>query len=349
MADFGSAGTATIIGIPLSGATNNNQAVGAIELLSTRARTINNSSTTAGTLTLNGATVNSVSNVILRNASTFLLTLADGSGSNKAMDVALGNATNNVVMIDGSGGITISSVITGSGKNLTLGGLGSGILTFSGNAANTYNGTTTINSGELDLDKVGNKDAIAGNLIIGDGTGIDTVKLLKANNIKDTSGVTINSSGVLNLNNNAETIDALNSSSSSASVVLGSGTLTVGGNNETSAAFAGAISGTGGFTKAGSGLQSLSGGNTYTGTTSINAGELFLTASGSLASGSTILLGDTIANSPSAMLTFGATGGGSTISSPLIVQASASGTTGTRTILGLATSGNTNTYSGASR
>jgi fibronectin-binding autotransporter adhesin len=229
---------------------------------------------------------------------------------------------------------------------LTKSGAGTLILGNGDANANTYSGVTTINGGELDLNKQAGTNAIAGNLTIGDGTGTDTVKLLAADQIANTSDVTINSSGVFNLNGNNETIDALNSSSATASILLGSGTLTVGANNETSFAYAGTSSGTGGLTKAGTGTFILSGTNNYTGSTSIKNGELLLGTTGSLASASTIHLGDTITNSPSAMFTFGSTSGGVTVANAMIVEKSASGTEGTRTILGLATSGNTNTYSG---
>jgi len=353
IAQFDVAGTATTIGINMNGATNNganNQAVGAIELLSTRNRTIGDSSVVAGTLTLNGATVNGVANTILRNASTFLLTLQNNGGAAGTMDVALGNATDNIINIDGTGGITITSLIkNGAGSKLTFNGNGTGILTIGGAASNTYTGLTTVNVGEMDLSKTAGLNAIAGNLTIGDGVGsanTATVKLINADQIANTSDVTINSDGVLNLNGNNETIDALNSSSPTALVNLGSGTLTVGANGETIFTYAGTSSGTGGLTKAGSGILLLSGTNNYTGATTVKAGELFLTASGSLATGSTILLGDTAPNSPSAQFTFGATGGGETVANAMTVQASASGTEGRRTILGLGESGNTNTYSG---
>lgn len=296
LADFGSAGTATIIGINLGGTTNNgtnNQAVGAIELLSTRSRTIGNSANNVvGTLTLNGTTVNAVANVILRNASTFALTLQDDGGGNpnSRMAVALGNATNNIINIDSSGGITISSVIKNgaANANLTLNGISSGILLFSGTEANTYSGTTSVNVGELDLSKSATVNAVAGKLTIGDGVGAvntATVKLINADQIANTSDVTINSDGVLNLNNKTETIDALNSSSSTASVVIGTttGTLAVGANNEASASFAGVISGPGGnLAKSGTGTQIFTGNNTYTGGTNVNAGTLQVSTGGSI-------------------------------------------------------------------
>jgi autotransporter-associated beta strand protein len=54
-------------------------------------------------------------------------------------------------------------------------------------------------------------------------------------------------------------------------MMLGTGTLTTGGNN-TSTTYTGIVSGTGGLTKAGTGVFTLSGANTYTGATTINAG-----------------------------------------------------------------------------
>ena len=59
--------------------------------------------------------------------------------------------------------------------------------------------------------------------------------------------------GVFDLNNNSETIDGLSSVSTPAQVKLGSGTLTVGENNEAAASFAGTISGTGSLVKDGTG------------------------------------------------------------------------------------------------
>ena len=100
------------------------------------------------------------------------------------------------------------------------------------------------------------------------------------------------------------------------------------------------------LTKTGPGILTLSGTNNYTGDTKIAGGELILTPSGSLSGSSTIRLGDTSVNSPSAKFRFGDTAGGETLSNAMIAQASASGTEGKRTIFATGTNGNTNTYSG---
>lgn len=75
-------------------------------------------------------------------------------------------------------------------------------------------------------------------------------------------------------------------------VTLGSGRLTLGGAN-TNTTFSGVISGSGGrLRKIGTGTQTLSGVNTYTGETTISAGRLALGAGGSIASSTLVTIGD---------------------------------------------------------
>jgi autotransporter-associated beta strand protein len=277
-------------------------ALGEIDFQGSTDQLIGASGTTGSDLILqlNGG---GTSNVILHDSGSATLTLQanNGQATPNTLVLFLGNTTNNIVNIDGSGGINIGVSITGSGKNLTLNGNGAGILTFSGGAANTYSGTTTVNVGELDLQKTTGLDAVAGNLTIGDGVGAAntaTVKLLNADQIANSSDVTINSDGVLDLNGKNETIDGLNSSLSTASVTLGSGTLTVGSNNETSASFAGVITGAGGsLIKTGSGTQAITGANSFTGSTTVSGGTLTVgvgslvsTSSVKVNSGGTLLL-----------------------------------------------------------
>ncbi|MBV9242154.1 MAG: hypothetical protein JO314_09115, partial [Acidobacteria bacterium] len=145
VATFGSIAATPPIGINMN-TTGGGLSLGAIDLAATtnKAVTINNSSTTAaGTLTLNGATLNSTANVILANESSSALTISNGSGSG-TLAIALGNATENVIQTNGSGigGITINSAITGAGMNLTVSGAGSNGLVLTG--TNTYSGNTKI-------------------------------------------------------------------------------------------------------------------------------------------------------------------------------------------------------------
>ncbi len=165
IAQFANAGTAELAQIDISTAS---LLIGAIEVTSarTRALTIENSSSTAGTLSLFGIIVNSVGNTILRNASNADLTIQNGSGN---LDIFLGNTANNNIIIDGTGGITIPSVITGPGKTLTKSGSGLGSLTLT--AANTYTGATHLTAGTLKLNHTGGSTLPATNeMIISGGT-----------------------------------------------------------------------------------------------------------------------------------------------------------------------------------
>lgn len=165
VAQFENAGSATSAQIDMS---TSSLLLGAIEITSarTRALTIENSSATAGTLTLFGLTVNSVGNTVIRNASNSNLTIQNGMGN---MDIELGNTANNNIVIDGSGDVNINVPINGLGKTLTKSGVGAGVLTLS--AANTYSGSTHLTSGTLKLNNAGGSTLPATNeMIISGGT-----------------------------------------------------------------------------------------------------------------------------------------------------------------------------------
>ncbi len=164
----------------------------------------------------------------------------------------------------------------------TTGGLtktGSGTLTLSG--ANTYTGATTVSAGTL-------KAGVATVGVVSGAFGVG-------------SAVTVASSGTLDLGGFDETIGSLAGSGT----VTNSGvakTLTAG--NATSTTFSGIIKdgvGATNFTKAGTGTLTLSGTNTYTGTTTINTGTLQVSNSralgtGNVAHNATLDIGSTTLN-----------------------------------------------------
>jgi autotransporter-associated beta strand protein len=184
--------------------------------------------------------------------------------------VTLGSAT---LTTGGNDTSTVfSGVISGTG-GLTK--QGTGIFTLSGN--NTYTGTTTINQG--------------------------TLRLSGGNALADTGAVVLaNAAGAtLDVSNVSETIGSLaGGGSAGGNVTLSSSstpiTLTTGGNSS-STAFGGVISGNGGLTKVGTGTFTLTGANTYSGTTNVNAGVLDVRnnqALGATANGTTVAANATL-------------------------------------------------------
>src|SRR5262249_40214097 len=169
-----------------------------------------------------------------------------------------------------------------------------------------YTGTTTVNAGFLELNKTG-VTALAGALVIGDGSGTDGVLQDANDQIADTKTITINSSGTWDLGGNSETAGAI--TLTGGTILTNGATLPLNGNVTTNAsansatisgnlnlgtiartftvadgaaaddlAVSGTISGSAGWTKAGTGLMALSGSSTYTGTTTISAGTLAIRA-----------------------------------------------------------------------
>ena len=164
-----------------------------------------------------------------------------------------GNVSNNATLVfnqgaDGSYGGTVS----GNGDLVKQ---GNGTLTLTGNSS--YTGATLVDSGTLAV-------GAGGSLASSSGVGL-------------AAGSTLDLSAAGN-----QTVGALNGAGGT--VNIGGNTLTLNGSGNGS--FSGVIAGSGALVKDGSGTQTLTGNNLFTGGTAINDGTLILGPGGSLAAGS---------------------------------------------------------------
>jgi len=186
------------------------------------------------------------------------------------------NANN--VILNGANTITVNNIGAGIGT-LNLGGVvseavagsnltkaGTGTLLLSG--ANTYTGVTTVNAGVLALD--GGAAIADNNSVVMANVATAILQLLSSETIGSLAG-----GGATGGNTN-----------------LGAFTLTTGGNGATTS-YGGIMSGTGGgLTKRGAGVFTLTGANSFTGATLVEAGTLELGGTaGSIANTSGITVG----------------------------------------------------------
>ncbi len=231
-----------------------------------------------GTLTIGNGTAimsdnnRSIGNVVnVANNASFTFGTLDATN-------ARANATNNLTLTNtvtlGTGahtinvnGLNMTGTISGQltgGTNFAKGGPGTLILS---NAANNFGGTVTINGGTLQHNVAGS---------------IPTGRIM-----------TIASGAAFNMNAIGQSIDSLNGAGS----VINPGsaaTLTV--NGSTNGSFSGVLAATTpanlSLIKDGANTQTLSGANTYTGTTTVTNGTLAIGVGGSLAN-TTVSVGTT--------------------------------------------------------
>ncbi|HOY54732.1 MAG TPA: autotransporter-associated beta strand repeat-containing protein [Opitutaceae bacterium] len=242
-------------------------------------------------------------------------TLNLGKGTQFASTIALNAQT---LTISGAGSTVITATLSGAGSLIKE---GTETLQILGNDRSTqsFTGTTRVNEGTVILDTLNNKNgAITGPLVIGDGIGSANSATVKngpapyANEmISNSSAVTIRSDGLLDLNNQTETIGSLTfENGGHASTGGSSGKLIVGssGSGTVTSTGTATIDGGGQFTartfdvangeltisatltgdslnpvKTGDGTLVLSGTNTYRNSaTSINDGILVATNAASL-------------------------------------------------------------------
>jgi autotransporter-associated beta strand protein len=264
----------------------------------------------AGTLTIHsdaalGATSGGITIAPGAGSSMTLSAGSDGIALNANRTVTISSGT--LVVNSGTNNLTVAGDITGGGA-LSKSGAGALILT----ASNTYTGQTTISAGTLQLGAGGTSGSLSPtSSISNNGTLVfnrsDTATQGTdfASTISGTGGLTQAGSGTLilsggNTYTGATTIHAgalqIGSGSttgnlSTSSAITVNGTLVFNRSNAVTQGtdFASSIGGTGNLTKAGAGTLTLSGNNSYTGTTTINAGTIRLDNS---ASNSQAIVGD---------------------------------------------------------
>ena len=222
-------------------------------------------------------------------------------------------ATNNInsrysVYFTGNANMKTSGVISGGAQMIKQ---GTGTVTLGG--ANTYTGATTISAGTLKADII----SVAGvSGALGKNSAVNLANVASTN--LDITGF------------NTQIGSLTGGGVTGGNVVLGSSTLTVGADNSSPVAYAGAISGSGGgITKTGTGTLTLSGASNYTGATSVNAGTLSVTGS---------LSGSAVAVASTATLGGSGTVGATTVASGGVLAPGVANT-GTLTTGNLAFSG----------
>lgn len=264
------------------------------------------------------------------NTYTGLTTVSDGTLQLTTANIVTDIVNNSVVNFNQSTTGTFSHNITGTGSLLVNGG---GTVNLTG--TNTYNGGTTVqantvlygpttaiqgninNSGTVDFEGTSTyNDVISGtgSTSINDFGGSGTITFTKAQlytgkttiangtlalsgsgGLQAATSVQIGSTGTFDISGMTATGMTIADLMGSGTVILGAKFLTF-GTATPSTTYAGVIQGSGGIVKQGTGLVILSGVNTYTGTTTVTAGELVFAQTGvtSLTSNMIISSGATV-------------------------------------------------------
>ena len=249
----------------------------------------------ANTLSANSAYVINNGTLNLNGSSQVIGSLAGDAGSG----VALGSATLT------TGGDNSSTTFAG---NITDGGAGGGLTkagagTMALLGANNYAGTTQVSGGILQVGDGNNTGTLGSGAVIGNG---GTLAINRSDGVT-LAGQLTGSLNLTQMGGGTTTLTSVSNDYTGATVISG-GTLQIGDGNGTGKLGTGAVSGSGtlavnrnnsvtlsaaigdnlSFVQTGTGVTTLTGSNTYTGTTTINAGRLQIGdngTTGSLGSG----------------------------------------------------------------
>jgi autotransporter-associated beta strand protein len=338
-------------------------------------------SSLSNNITLNGGASNGAIQASANSTLSGLITLAS--------NVTIGNRATSNSTLTLSGGINTTG---GANQTLTLNILAS---------STAINNAITINSTSVNLGTGGILDIGAGiqstgtgtvNLNVGNNTwGTIIVRAVSTAGVSSNSTLNLGAANALggsgavlqlgnsnialegitvNLNGNNQTIGGLRSFGSTGSASANgtrtvtsaaAATLTIDNSSATNYLYDGAISGAISVTKNGTATQTLSGNNTYTGATTVNAGTLLLSGNGTLGTSTISLTGGTLdMGGKSLTNTFGSLTGGTLSNGTLtnngsnydlqsgIVSAVLAGTNGVnKTTSSTVTLAGANTYTGA--
>ncbi len=254
--------------------TNTSTISGAGELVKTGSGTtiLTGNSTLSGTTTINAGT----------------LQIGNGGASGALGNGAIVNNASLSISRDNTIDLTFANAISGSGS-LTKSGNGKVILT----GTNTYGGTTTISAGSLQIGDGNTTGTLGSGSVVDNGTLIFSRSddLTIANAISGTGSIEQAGTGTTTFTANntysgTTTISAgtLQIGNGSSTGSLGSGTVVdnshLAFNHSDDVSVSNAISGTGNLSQIGSGKVTLTGNNTYSGTTAISAGTLQIGSGG---------------------------------------------------------------------
>lgn len=215
-----------------------------------------------------------------------------------------GNIDNNGnnLALKGVGTTNLSGILSGTG-NLTK--FDSGTTVLSGASANTYSGATTVNAGVLQIGKAGALGNTSTGTTVNNG---GTLALGGSGTTFAAEGLTISGTG--SAGQGALANVAGNNTWTGSVALAGSGTNSIGVDGSTNLTVAGVVSGAAGnnLVKSGTGTLTLSGTNTFTGSTTINAGTLSISNEtnlganpGSFSAGHLTLDGGTLRTTTSAV------------------------------------------------